>query len=347
MHFLLHPKKLQLELSSMCNALCLGCQRTNSMNYNEVKSCIPKKQIVEPSTIENLLNSDIMSKLEVLEFCGTIDEPLIHPNFFEILDIAYEINPNYAITIHTNASLRSEEDWKKLATSLKRFKTHDVHFSIDGLEDTHSIYRQWTDYNKIIKNAIAFISEGGTAIWQYLIFPWNESQVIEAKNISQQLGFAKFHKRHDRSHVSQDGLDMIMRMKRENYTGLGKSKPKDYSEKELLPIECNSLKNNMYFLSYDSRLWPCCFLSNGFYMAEPSPSFLNKRIYENYGHDFNDLTKHNADEIVKSNFYSNDLIDSFENTISEGPCGKITRCADTCTVKQLQINPIGKVEEIK
>ena len=347
MHFLDKPKKLQLELSSMCNALCLGCLRTHSMNYNESKDCIPKKQIVEVNTVRDLLTSNLMSSLENLEFCGTIDEPLIHPHFFEILDVAYDINPNYSIAIHTNASLRSTKDWEKLAISLSRFKSHDVHFSIDGLEDTHAIYRQWTDYSKIIKNAKAFIDAGGYAIWQYLIFPWNEHQINSAKDKSQELGFKRFHKRHDRSHVSTEGLPLIQKMKRENYQGPLKPKPKDYTDIETLPIECNSLKNKMYFLSYDSRLWPCCFLPNGFYQGEPNPSLLNERLYDNYGKDFNDLTKYSADDIIKHRFYSNDLIESFDNKINTGPCGKITRCADTCTVKELAVNPIGKVEELK
>lgn len=346
MNFLEQPKKLQIELSSMCNALCLGCQRTNSQNYNSVKECIPKKHIVEVSTFKNLLTSNIMSSLEVLEFCGSIDEPLIHPQFFEILDTAYSVNSNFSITIHTNASLRSEKDWARLANSLSRFKSHDVHFSIDGLEDTHAIYRQWTNYNKIISNAKSFISAGGFAIWQYLVFPWNNHQVETAKLLSQELKFKKFHMRHDRSHVSQDGLALIQRMKAANKPSNNNPNNKDYSQKELLPIECNSITNKMYFLSYDSRLWPCCFLPNGFYMTEPSPSFLQERLYGNYGQDFNDLTKHSADEIVKHEFYSTDLIESFNNKVNTGPCGKITRCADTCTVKQLQNNPIGKVKEL-
>ena len=346
MHFLEHPKKLQLELSSMCNALCLGCQRTNSKNYNEVKSCIPKKQIVEVTTIKNLLTSDAMSTLETLEFCGSIDEPLIHPNFFEILDVAYNVNPNYNITIHTNASLRSTSDWIKLAHSLLRFKKHDVHFSIDGLEDTHSIYRQWTDYNKILKNASSFINAGGTAIWQYLIFPWNKHQVLDAKQKSEELGFDKFHKRHDRSHVSDDGLEMILEMKQQNKKSIGGHNYKDYSMKENLRIECNSIKNSMYFLSYDSKLWPCCFIPNGRYMAEPVPTFLKNRLDDNYNSNFNDLTKHSADDIIKHRFFSSDLIDSFDNKIDTSVCGKLTRCVDTCTVKELAVNPIGKVERI-
>ena len=75
---------------------------------------------------------------------------------------------------------------------------------------------------------------------------------------------------------------------------------------------------------------------------------IKKSNYPNLcGLEFNDFKKHSADQIEKSSFYSNDLISSFENKVSEGPCGKITRCADTCTVKELITNPIGKVEEIK
>ena len=83
--FLLKPKLLQIELSSFCNALCLGCHRTNTKNYNSIRPSIPKNKIVSVETFTKLLNSNIMASLEELEFCGTIDEPTMHPNFLEIL----------------------------------------------------------------------------------------------------------------------------------------------------------------------------------------------------------------------------------------------------------------------
>lgn len=338
-------KILQVELSSMCNALCLGCHRTETLNYNRAKYMIPKKQYVSLETFEQLLASKTMEDLWEIEFCGTIDDPLMHPQYLELLELIYNKKPNLSISVHTNASLRTPAYFTDLATILQKFKKHSVHFSIDGLKDTNHIYRQRTNFDKIIENAQAYIAAGGTAIWQFLIFPWNEHQQQEAKELSQELGFEKIVIRRDRSGVSELGLKKVQLKKRNDKREITKP-PKNYSASQKLPIECNSLKRSMYYLSYDSRLWPCCFLSNGFFMTPDMQEHLEKRLYDNYGKDFNDLTVNNADEIVAHEFFANDLIKSFDNDVGESKCGKLKRCVDTCTVKELQKRPIGKTLEI-
>ena len=45
-HYLMNPTKLQLEISSMCNALCYGCARTESANFNTKRPLIPDKKIL-------------------------------------------------------------------------------------------------------------------------------------------------------------------------------------------------------------------------------------------------------------------------------------------------------------
>ena len=101
----------------------------------------------------------------------------------------------------------------------------------------------------------------------------------------------------------------------------------------------------MYFLSCDSKLWPCCFIPNGFYADQTYRNYLHERMYKNYDEDFNDLTKFSADEIVNHNFYKNDLVTSCNNKVGTGCTDKITRCADTCTIEQLKKVPIGKIKE--
>ena len=64
--------------------------------------------------------------------------------------------------------------------------------SIDGLEDTHSYYRQGTNWKKIINNAKSFISSGGRAVWQFIPFAHNEHQIKSCIRLSQQLGFKEF-----------------------------------------------------------------------------------------------------------------------------------------------------------
>lgn len=344
------PDKIQFEISSMCNALCLGCVRTDTRTFNNPKSKVPKKQLVSISTVVELLTSKSMSTVTNIEFCGTIDEPMMHPDFLEMLEAINNINPGfYRVVIHTNAGVRSTDDWTRLAVILNKFKSHSVKFGIDGLEDTHAIYRQNTDFNKIIDNAKAFIAANGNAEWQYLIFPWNSHQVDTARELSKEYKFKLFIERYDRSDATKIGLEKIEALKKTA------TKPQtanimrpldDYIKNQKNePIDCYYKTHNMYFVSHDSKLWPCCFIANGFFSLNSSASeFLNKRIFEHYGDDFNDLTEHSVEEILASDFYTSDLVDSWMHQVGLGKKDKVSRCAETCGVKQLAQLPIGKFQ---
>jgi len=350
--YLSTPKKLQFELSNLCNALCLGCVRTDTNNYNQPKSFIKNKQLVSVETFTRLISSPAMSTVETLEFCGTIDEPLMHPNFFDIIESAHNINPNFKIRIHTNASLRSKKDWQRLAELLNRFKSHRVLFSIDGIGEQHEFYRQKTDYTKILENASAFIDSGGTAIWQFIIFPWNSHQVEDAKQLSERMKFQEFVTRIDRSGISNLSVIEIKEIK-----SIDKKISQKETELETLissrqnvenySITCRYKNEGMYFISYDSRLWPCCFISNGFLSNDQSQrDFQTKRIYDNYGYDFNDLSVNSVDEILESSFFKKDLVSSWNNPISTNTTGKIIKCADTCNNLKLSYMPIGQYKEV-
>lgn len=349
--YLPKPKRVQLEISSMCNALCLGCARTNK-HFNSSKSSVPKKQIVSLETIEKLLTDPAMDEVHYVQFCGTIDEPLMHPQFLEIIDLLYKINPKYRISIHTNASVRTPEFFESLALKLQKFSSYKMNFSIDGIGETHSLYRQFTNYDKIIENAKAFIRANGKPVWQFLVFPWNIGQIEEAKKISQEIGFVEFHARRDRSQASRLGLEKINKLQTiktdpiEDNTLL-EDLIESYSNLSNIEIDCHYRKEQMVFVSYDSRLWPCCFVSNGFFHNKSKVNFLKARLYNNYGEEFNDLTIHTASDILNNDFYKNDLVESFSNPVDIGSCGKLTRCAETCNVQKLKSLPIAKHQRFK
>lgn len=340
MKYLSRVTTVQLEISSMCNALCLGCQRVDTSTFNGVNAGIPTKEIISLSTIESLFKSSSMQHVSKIEFCGTIDEPLMHPQFLEILDLLYSINKDYDIVIHTNGSLRPKVFWETLADKLNVFKRHMVFFSIDGLEDTNHIYRQNTDFNKIIKNAQAFNNRGGTSTWQFIVFPWNAHQVEDAKILSKQYKFSQFRERNDRSGVTEDGLDYIQQLQQKNIPKPVEQKTRDYSKFDNMEISCFSQEDNMMFVSYDSKLWPCCFFGNARYMSVYDD--FKKRIFDVYGNDFNDLKIHTADDILRSDLYNNDLVASWNNPVGCGKTDKVNRCAMTCSVKALANRPIAK-----
>ena len=62
-----------------------------------------------------------------------------------------EVNPKLEIGLNTNGSARTEKWWGEMANVLG--DNGYVVFSIDGDEETNHIYRRYTDYNKIIRNA--------------------------------------------------------------------------------------------------------------------------------------------------------------------------------------------------
>jgi hypothetical protein len=105
-----------------------------------------------------------------------------------------EANPKVHLRLHTNASGRKPDWWQRLA------KIVDVTtFSIDGLEGTNHLYRRHTDWDLIMRSAEAYLSAGGRAEWDYIIFRHNEHQVDEARALAERMGFARFNaKRTDR-----------------------------------------------------------------------------------------------------------------------------------------------------
>lgn len=353
MDYLTIPTKLQFELSSMCNALCLGCVRTDSNTFNNKKFQIPDKQYIKFDIFKKILLAPEFATVEELEFCGTIDDPLMHPEFLDFLEFASTVK-KYTIIIHTNASLRSKGYWKKLAIVLKKNYKHVVKFSIDGLEDTNHLYRQNTTWSKIMENAQTFIDEGGRAFWQYLIFPWNEHQILDAKELSVKMNFWQFASRHDRSMITSIGMNSVLERKKSIEVAVipvTSIRSIDDKLKNIVnnEISCNNQEKKMYFISFDSKLWPCCFMQNGLIASDSGKvDALNKRLYDAYdSDDWNDISEHSISDILKHEFYGNDLVASWEST--EHGIGKedrIYRCTEVCSVKNLEKLPIGNYKVI-
>lgn len=353
MNYLVNPIRLQFELSSMCNALCLGCVRTNAANFVSAKEIIPNKQYITFDVFKKILTAPSFQSAGELEFCGVIDDPLMHPEFIEFLDYAALVN-SYKVLIHTNASLRNKTYWTDLALVLKKHNRHVVRFSIDGLEDTNHIYRQNTQWHKIMTNAQAFIDAGGYAMWQFLVFPWNQHQIEQARQLSVEMGFKEFAIRHDRSLVSSIGLDTIKEKQQAAPTRISFASTKDSVNQSLKKyaddeIACDTQTRKMFFIGYDSKLWPCCFLHNGFITNDTGKHrLLTERLFDAYGdQNWNDLNIRTVEEILAHEFYTEDLAASWKNSIHSSEKGsRIFRCTEVCSVKKLQQTPIGNYKSL-
>jgi MoaA/NifB/PqqE/SkfB family radical SAM enzyme len=129
-----------------------------------------------------------MPNLETVQFCGTLGDPCASKLISGQLKVIRDGKLN--LNLHTNGSLRDTDWWDSLAKDFGDKLV--VWFAIDGLEDTHTIYRQATNWNKIIENAKSFIDAGGNAIWQFIPFAHNEHQIRDCMKMAKALGFSKF-----------------------------------------------------------------------------------------------------------------------------------------------------------
>lgn len=178
-------KWAHIEASSKCNAWCPACPRNNH-GFGLADGVT--EQDLPPDRFEEIVSG--LPSLYGIQFCGNLGDPIAST----YIDQLITISKKYAkkIQIHTNGSLRNKKWWTDLARSLADIE-HDVWFGIDGLSGVHEIYRQGTDFEKIIENACAFINAGGTATWQFIPYKHNEHQVLECLKMSQQMKFKKFH----------------------------------------------------------------------------------------------------------------------------------------------------------
>ena len=179
--------KIQIEITNRCQASCPMCLR-NIHGGIENPNLILTDWTLE--RFQNTFTDEVLNQIICINFCGDYGDPIINSNLIEMCSYASRKNPSLEILINTNGSAQTTQWWTSLADALP--ENHKVIFALDGLEDTHSLYRIGTNYNSILKNAKAFIDAGGIAEWVFIRFKHNEHQVDAAKNISAKLGFRKF-----------------------------------------------------------------------------------------------------------------------------------------------------------
>ena len=211
--------EMHIELSSYCNAACPQCPRY-FVGSEIVRPDLELSQI-SIDQFKEWFKPDIIKQLRKILFCGTIGDPMMAKDVNEIIDYIFENNPNVRVKLHTNGGIRSESNWAHLGSISKQFNHHlAIIFSIDGLEDTNHLYRRNVNWNILMRNVKAYISAGGSASWDYLIFKHNEHQLEEAENFSRELGFKEFCKKRALGFESYDEIGSLKRMAVLNKEGL-------------------------------------------------------------------------------------------------------------------------------
>jgi len=177
----------QIEITTYCNAACPQCPR--NINGGAVNPYLPLCHL-DRSVLNRAFDSELCKRLERVFFCGSYGDPIMHPDFLDILRDFRRKSPDLWLYAHTNGGVHTPQYWQEIAGIMAG--RGQIDFGLDGLADTLSLYRRNVEFDRVIANAQAFIAAGGRAQWNFIVFQHNEHQVEQARKLSQDLGFYSF-----------------------------------------------------------------------------------------------------------------------------------------------------------
>lgn len=244
---------LHIEPTTVCNAACPQCARENPSKYNDATD----RCDLTVSTIEHLFSKDFIKQLSKMFMCGNYGDPAATRESLNIFNYFRSLNSNIVLGMNTNGGIQNTNYWKELGRLLSQTYDYCV-FSIDGLEDTNSIYRVNVRWNKLIDNVSAFINAGGNAHWDMLIFQHNQHQIDEARDLAKKLGFTHF-----RAKVSKRFISTPV---------VGVEPPNGFALPNVIKpnkINCHALNEKSLYVAANGVIYPCCWIGSYAFNMDP------------------------------------------------------------------------------
>lgn len=349
----------QLEITTYCNAACPQCPR--NIQGGSINPYMPLIHL-DRDNIDATFSVNQCKQLKQIFFCGSYGDPIMHPDFLDILEDFRRKNPTLWLYIHTNGGVHDKQYWAEIATIMNGYGQID--FGFDGLEDTLHLYRRNVKYNVAMNNARAFIDAGGRAQWNFIVFKHNEHQVEAAMELSKEYKFFNFLPRKTGRFYDHKNETAYP-----NWPVLDKNKNIEYVLEEPIneqwknpsvqkievikkmhgsfrkylehtPVKCDALLGDKVVITAEGLVLPCNFFEHNMYDARfrtntmpgaHESSFIGtgriqvKEFVEQYRDEL-DINKNSLEDIFKSKFWT-ELVARWSGS------NKIMECAMTCGEK--------------
>jgi len=284
-------KTVHLEISTRCQAACPMCPRNYKGGLEN-----PNLKIADWTYDDfvKIFDKETLAQLEGVYFCGNFGDPIMNNDLIPMCQYLKDYAPHIDLRIHTNGGARSAVWWNDLYSAMP--EKHVVVFALDGLEDTHHLYRVGTMYERVIHNAKLFIDAGGIAEWVFIKFKHNEHQVEEAESRSKRLGFQRFTVKNTIRFIGElkfavldkegDTLYYLEPPTANQVTLIDaetiRNFKKWYSETS---VDCYALSKKEIYIDAHKNVFPCCFLASAPYNHSGSQSIvadIKKQILDQY-----------------------------------------------------------------
>lgn len=325
-----------MEITNNCQASCPMCARNVNGGLENPFIKIQNWTLEEFKTI---MNSTVLNQLEHFYFCGNYGDPILNNDLIAMCNYSSKVAPEVSIAVHTNGGARNIEWWEQLAQTLPA--NHRVVFALDGLEDTHSLYRVDINFNTVLRNATAFINAGGTAEWVFIKFKHNEHQVEQARALSKQLGFKTFVLKNSSRFIIESKVNVVDKNGLvTHFVEPATDTPIKFIDKKTIDsfkdiardavIDCKVLNDGEVYIDAYKDLYPCCHTASipYLYRDRNGLSDVLKTMLEQHNDMMNSLGETNAikksvKDIIESNAYQTVWTDYWS-------VKKLLICARTC-----------------
>lgn len=343
-------KKVELEITSDCNAACPGCARTLNSDLLQINSFLFED-------LQRIFPSQDYTGVE-FKFCGVLGDPIVNPDFLHMVEYLTDLGGYCEVS--TNGGYNTADWWRKLgAIAAKHSGLVHVHFCIDGHKETNHIYRVNTKWNIIERNIAAFAETAPehNATWVYIVFDHNEHEIEKAKTHATVLGF-DFATRTGMRNSYHDWIAKLGKKDKKVEKKITTTGKKEHSKKDVIQdldrfiaeyksnkadenettevlktVVCKYIHEGEIFIASDQTMWPCCFLwDSAFKNRENIISRLN-----HFDPGWNSLKENSIEDIQRHEWFTELLEASWEPT---HPL-HFTRCIRTCAKNKAYHNEIN------
>ena len=280
-------RTIQIEPSSFCNARCPGCVR-NVFGYNHNTGY--QERHLSLADVKTIFTPKFVSQLRAMLYNGNLGDMLMNPEIVEITAWFLEVNPMLKIEANTNGGAGHANLWKGLGRLGMQ-----CNFALDGLEDTHHLYRQNTLWSTVIKNAQMFMAAGGRAVWKMIEFDHNRHQIDQCKIMAKELGFDElmllgsainrtpliaFDQHGLFSHSLGNSGVLDPRTRVEDFIPLQVDQQKKLwqmrsSDSTPRTIDCAAKKFKDLYINSLGEVYPCCFVGHNPHTIPPEFYYSN------------------------------------------------------------------------
>lgn len=251
-------KGFHIEPTNICTLKCAGCARTRFIQQWPAHW---QNHNLDISDLLHFLDIDLKG-IEV-RFCGTYGDPIYHPDFIDMVSEIKKLGAKVSIT--TNGSHKKQHWWEDLCNKL----TPDdrIQFSIDGLPDTFTQYRQNADWDSILVGIETCVKNNVATTWKFIPFRFNESQIQEARSLAAKLNMKDFlldpSDRYDEKTYELQPVAVELLGKR-------KSDQTMFDQKQYRLVDAKCYQGREHFISSSGHYIPCCYAADHrFYYKTP------------------------------------------------------------------------------